>query len=387
MTTTKGDVQLLEPGNLIELFDLDITPIDPAATTEHFHGYPQEASIWWKGVEYVPWPIKAEGFLRTGDKPPTPTVTISNIDGSVTILCMQFDDLVGAVLVRRRTFAKYLDAANFGGGAGTPAVPPTYGPELITNNTFAVLTPWVQQSGTVTSTGTVMRAMRAGGSLGRGRYTLSGLTIGANYLLTFDRILGAGGATNGTVSIAISATSATGAIATDTGATTLGQTLAFTATQTTHYVMMDSGAGSNGAYMDYDNVYCKQVIDPGSPAIPGGGSNPTADPTQEFPNEIWYVERKASEDSQMVKFELSSAMDFNGVKLPRRQIIANQCYWQYRSAECGYTGGAVADINDNPTSDINLDACAKKVRSCKFRFGDTGVLNYGGFAAAGLMRT
>lgn len=383
--TTESDVQLLEPGNLIELFDLDITPINPLAVAEHFHGYPQETSIWWKGVEYVPWPIKADGFLRTGDKPPNPTVTISNIDGSVTALCMQFDDLVGAILVRRRTFAKYLDAVNFPGGGGSPAVPPTYGPELISNNTFADLSGWTQQSGTVTSTGTTMRTMRAGGSLGRGRYTLAGLTVGAGYLLTFDRTLGPS-ATSGTVSVAISATSATGAVAADTGGTAAGVTLPFTATQTTHYVMMDSGAGVNGIYNDYDNVYVKQVIDPGSPAVPGDG-NPNADPTQEFPNEIWYVERKSSEDSQVVKFELSSAMDFNGVKLPRRQIIANQCSWQYRSAECGYTGGAVADINDEPTSVLADDACAKKVRSCKFRFGETGVLNYGGFPAAGLMRT
>ncbi len=46
--------------------------------------------------------------------------------------------------------------------------------------------------------------------------------------------------------------------------------------------------------------------------------NPTADPTQEIPPEKWFIERKASEDNQFVQFELSSAMDFGGVMLPRR---------------------------------------------------------------------
>lgn len=46
--------------------------------------------------------------------------------------------------------------------------------------------------------------------------------------------------------------------------------------------------------------------------------NPTADPTQEIPPEIWFIERKASEDNEVVQFELSSAMDFGGVMLPRR---------------------------------------------------------------------
>ena len=232
MTGIRETVQLLEPGNLIELFDLDITVIDPLSVVERFHGYPQEAGIVWKGNTYDAWPISAEGFLRTGEKPPNPTVTVANVNGAITSLCMQYDDLVGAKMTRHRTFAQYLDAVNF-----------------------------------------------------------------------------------------------------------------------------------------------------------PGGINPTADPTQEMPSEIWYVERKASEDSRSVKFELSSAMDFNGVMLPRRQIIANHCPWGYRSAECGYVGGAVADINDIPTGVLANDACGKRISSCKLRFGATGVLNHGGFPAAGLMRS
>jgi len=96
-----------------------------------------------------------------------------------------------------------------------------------------------------------------------------------------------------------------------------------------------------------------------------GGVNPTADATQEFPDEIWYVK---------------------GVKLPRRQMIANVCSWLYRGPECGYAGGAVADINDVATTVLANDQCGKRLASCKLRFGEFAELPYGGFPGAGLVR-
>jgi hypothetical protein len=133
-----------------------------------------------------------------------------------------------------------------------------YGPELVTNGTFDVLTPWVQQSGTVTATGGLLRCMRAGGSLGRGRYTLSGLLVGQDYELVFTRVASTGTGAQ-TASITISATSATGSIAQQIGGIGTYR-LPFTATLTTHWVMLDSGTGVNGNYTDYDNVSVKAVI-------------------------------------------------------------------------------------------------------------------------------
>ena len=122
--------------------------------------------MYWQGEEYSPWPIQAEGFELQPSKPPMPTLTVANIDGTITAACLQFQDMVGATVIRHRTLGKYMDAANF------------------------------------------------------------------------------------------------------------------------------------------------------------GGTNATADPTQEMPVDKWYIERKASEDSTMVQFELSSALDFNNVQLPRRVIMA-----------------------------------------------------------------
>ena len=114
--------------------------------------------------------------------------------------------------------------------------------------------------------------------------------------------------------------------------------------------------------------------------------NPTADPNQILDREIWYVDRRANENQILVEFELTSAYDLTDVKLPRRQVIQNVCTWQYRSPECGYTGGPVADINDQPTSDPNQDRCGKRLQSCKLRFGENAQLPYGGFPGAGLFR-
>ena len=117
-----------------------------------------------------------------------------------------------------------------------------------------------------------------------------------------------------------------------------------------------------------------------------GGVNPTADPTQAFPDEIWTVNRKAEENKIFIEFELAAAFDVAGVKLPRRQVVANVCPWIYRGAECGYAGGAVADINDVATAVLANDQCGKRLASCKLRFGTFSELPYGGFPGVGLIR-
>jgi len=117
-----------------------------------------------------------------------------------------------------------------------------------------------------------------------------------------------------------------------------------------------------------------------------GGVNPTADPNAAFPDDVWFINRKSVETREVVEFELSAAFDVQGVKLPRRQIIANICPWQYRSAECGYAGGAVADVNDTATGVLANDVCGKRLASCRLRFGAFAPLPFGGFPGAGLIR-
>ncbi len=109
-----------------------------------------------------------------------------------------------------------------------------------------------------------------------------------------------------------------------------------------------------------------------------------ADPHAKFPDEIWYVDRKASENRDSVSFELASKFDLAGVMIPKRQIIANICQWKYRSTECGYTGSNYSDINDQAVATLALDRCGKRLSSCKLRFGETSELPFGSFPGAGL---
>lgn len=107
------------------------------------------------------------------------------------------------------------------------------------------------------------------------------------------------------------------------------------------------------------------------------GSSPDVD--SRWPDEVWYVQQKKSESKLSVTFELSTPFDLDGVTLPRRRALRYSCPWVYRSAECGYSGGPVADVKDVPTSNISDDKCGKRVKSCQMRFGGSSDLPYGGF--------
>jgi len=101
-----------------------------------------------------------------------------------------------------------------------------------------------------------------------------------------------------------------------------------------------------------------------------GGTNPlgTPDPTAEFPREIYYIDRKATENRDLIEFELAAAFDLVGVRAPKRQCVSNVCQWIYRGAECGYAGNAYFNFNDVPVAAIGQDVCGKRLRSCELRF-------------------
>ena len=49
------------------------------------------------------------------------------------------------------------------------------------------------------------------------------------------------------------------------------------------------------------------------------GANATADPEAEFPQEIYSIDRKATETREIVEFELAAPTDLAGVRIPGRQ--------------------------------------------------------------------
>lgn len=139
--------------------------------------------------------------------------------------------------------------------------------------------------------------------------------------------------------------------------------------------------GGLGAKVTRKRTLAKYLDEVNFPA-----GNPTADPTAMFPDEIYYVARKAVENAIFVELELAVRFDAAGVMLPRRQVIASTCQWIYRSAECSYAGPPVQDINGNPTSDPAKDQCRKTLDACKARFGANGVLRTSAFPASMLGR-
>lgn len=116
-----ADIQQLEPGELVDLWQIDMTAI--GGDVRRLHGYTQLAPIVWQGEEYHPWPLQASGFELTGDgRPAAPSITVANVDGSMGALCRLLDDLIGARVLRLRTLGKYLDAVNF--PEGNPSADP-----------------------------------------------------------------------------------------------------------------------------------------------------------------------------------------------------------------------------------------------------------------------
>jgi lambda family phage minor tail protein L len=117
-----------------------------------------------------------------------------------------------------------------------------------------------------------------------------------------------------------------------------------------------------------------------------GGVNATADPTAEYPDDVWRFDRVARRDKTVIEWELVSPYDTEGVMLPRRQIQSTVCTVGYRSADCGYAGGPVAKADDTATSNPAEDKCGLRISSCKLRFGATAELPIGIYPGAGLVR-
>jgi lambda family phage minor tail protein L len=70
-----------------------------------------------------------------------------------------------------------------------------------------------------------------------------------------------------------------------------------------------------------------------SPILPDGYE---PDPYAELPKDIYFIERKTTENKNVLTYELSSILDLEGIKIPKRVIVADKCVWQYRGIGCWY---------------------------------------------------
>jgi lambda family phage minor tail protein L len=120
----EADIQKLSPGALLELFVLDATPV--AGVINYFHAGTNGLGgpVVWQGNVYQPWPIQVRGFDKSATgRLPRPTLSMSNVNGIIGAIARDFGDLLGAKVTRKRTFSRYLDAANFPGNVNPLADP------------------------------------------------------------------------------------------------------------------------------------------------------------------------------------------------------------------------------------------------------------------------
>lgn len=105
---------------------------------------------------------------------------------------------------------------------------------------------------------------------------------------------------------------------------------------------------------------------------------------------VYYIERPNFVNQNVVRFDLTSPYDMDGIMIPPR-ITQSVCYWAqrgwYRSGKgCSYNGSRMFDKDNNPVTDPSQDYCAGVVSSCKLRFGNDQELDFGGCPTASLLR-
>lgn len=388
-------------------------------------------SVVWQGQPYTPWPIQAAEFGTPGQgSPARPKLLVGNFGGTVSALCRQYDDLLGVKLRRRRTLVKYLDAVNFAdwrgwgwysNGAGTVSVANdarlqiagdltvclTLRPDSLVGRQNPLDKAYGGEFAFTQETNGVINFFNGTSGALAAPYTSLGtpapVNVGQVNRLVLRRqagqwlrwtMNGAHGAPSGAA--------AAGAVA-SAFAVKIGDGYAGRYKGAIFDVRLYARTLSDQEALDYCAdapvdpsalrgwwAFEQDLRDGSGNGLDGVGAgsysytplidaNPSANPAEEYPPETWFITRKAAESPGAVEFELGSPLDLNGVRLPRRQLIAGTCLWAYRSGECGYAGPPVADYANQPTDDPARDQCSRTLTGCKLRFGANGELPFGGF--------
>jgi lambda family phage minor tail protein L len=103
-----------------------------------------------------------------------------------------------------------------------------------------------------------------------------------------------------------------------------------------------------------------------------------ADPTAQFPVDIYIIERKTIQNKFQIQWELSSFLDLSGRYIPARQILRDTCTHRYRiyiggafvytNVTCPYTGVNYFDEDGNVVVDPADDVCGRRLSDCDLRY-------------------
>jgi len=121
-------------------------------------------------------------------------------------------------------------------------------------------------------------------------------------------------------------------------------------------------------YLDWDN-FTAAISESRLAELPDGYE---PDPNAELPRDIYFIERKTAENKNTIQYQLSSILDLEGIKIPRRTIISDKCNWNYRGPGCWYQHREgtedpipILEKADLRTGDINLPKDAPPVANDK----------------------
>lgn len=122
---TNRESLLSNPTSLLSLYELDGTAIGLTTIYRFYDGTDNNFQpLVFNGITYTAFPIKVEGLDLDGKGSlPRGTVTIANINGFVSSLLLQNQQLNRAKFSRIRVYARFIDSANFLDGInpyGTP---------------------------------------------------------------------------------------------------------------------------------------------------------------------------------------------------------------------------------------------------------------------------
>jgi len=306
-------LQSINPGSIIELFTIQLnTALHGANTLYRFHNGANlnaNGEVVWAGNSYLRFPIDCSGFEfgSTGTLP-RPKISISNIFGTITAIMQDVNettvgnDLNGAKFTRIRTLARYLDAVNFSSTTTT------------STTTSTVADP--ADGETVTYTVTVVNTG------GYNYFAINGVT---NPVLTMKRgstyIFNQSHSSN--VNHPLRIKSDAGGQQTTVNAGTLGTdaTVTYQPAYPTapndlrYYCQTHGNSMGNTITMNNPNTIQQQSTSSSSAQVNPFG---TPDPTAEFPQEIYFLDRKVTETRDIVTWEAQSALDLVNVKLPQR---------------------------------------------------------------------
>lgn len=118
----------------------------------------------------------------------------------------------------------------------------------------------------------------------------------------------------------------------------------------------------------------------------------TPDSAAHLPAEIYEIVQKTKQNRTIVEWRLGAPGLRQNAFLPKRRVLQSVCPWLYRRwdpvaetwdyshATCPYTGEDMFKLDGTSTMDPTQDLAAKNVTHCCIpRFGENGVLPFGGF--------